>query len=86
MIAFNGSSIPEVAGDACILMNNMNSKSELSSNIIKLGSDKNFRKTLVDKGNYSSKKNEFTWENCLKKNYFRSVYECLSVEKLLFKK
>ena len=65
VIAFNGSSIPEVAGDACILMNNMNSKSELSSNIVKLGSDKNFRKTLVDKGIIQAKK--FTWENCAKK-------------------
>lgn len=64
VIAFNESSIPEVAGDACILMNNVNSKIELETNIIKLSMDKNLRKKLVEKGIMQAKK--FTWDKCAK--------------------
>ncbi len=65
VIAFRGSSIPEVAGDACILLNDMKSKIKLSSNILKLRNDSKYRNLVIKKGLTQSKK--FTWEKCAKK-------------------
>jgi glycosyltransferase involved in cell wall biosynthesis len=61
VVAFNNSSIPEVAGDAAILCE---SEVEFEAGIKKLLDDKKFRKSLIDKGYRQVKK--FSWEKTAK--------------------
>ena len=62
VIAHNSSSIPEVAGGAAILLNNL-SISEVKKNLLKLNIASE-REIIVGKGLEQSKK--FSWEKCCK--------------------
>ena len=60
VIALNASSIPEVAGDAGLLIDKLDPL--FTSNIIKNLSQNNFRNEVIEKGIVHSKK--FSWDKC----------------------
>jgi glycosyltransferase involved in cell wall biosynthesis len=72
VIASNTSSIPEVAGDAAVLIN-PNDFMELAEAILKVISDRQFRQDLINKG--KTRANLFSWENTARKTLeaYRSI-------------
>ncbi len=72
VVASNTSSIPEVAGDAAVLVS-PNNFMELAEAILKLISDRQFRQDLISKGKTRAKL--FSWENTAKKTLeaYRSI-------------
>lgn len=63
VITSNISSMPEVAGDACELIDPYNME-QLQESITKILSDPNLQKRMVEKGIRQAKK--FSWEKCAK--------------------
>lgn len=63
VIALNKSSIPEVAGDACILFSNYDKK-KVQIAIESLRDDKDLRSSFVELGKKNAK--NFSWDNCYK--------------------
>ena len=61
VVAFNNSSIPEVAGDAAILCSN---DKEFEAGIEKIIKDEKYRKSLIQKGYKQVQK--FSWEKTAK--------------------
>ena len=61
VIAFNNSSIPEVAGDAAVLCKN---EREFVSGIEKVVTDKHFKEEIIKRG--YKQVNKFTWEKTAK--------------------
>jgi glycosyltransferase involved in cell wall biosynthesis len=74
VVAFNNSSIPEVAGDAAILCDNQD---EFESGLKKLLEDEKFRQSLIEKGYRQVKK--FSWQKTAKETL--KVIEDLGKEK-----
>ena len=62
VIAFNGSSIPEVAGNACLLLEDILDESELTLNILRIKNEKNLRSKLISDGLEQAK--QFSWKKC----------------------
>jgi glycosyltransferase involved in cell wall biosynthesis len=73
VITNNLSSIPEVAGDAALIISEITSESIL--NKIYLLRNLDFRKSLIKKGLLQSEK--FTWEKCFLETYqfYKEIYE-----------
>jgi glycosyltransferase involved in cell wall biosynthesis len=73
VVSINISSIPEVAGDAAILINEI--KKENFTHAIKLLNNKNFRTKLINKGFVQAKK--FSWDNCFKETmkFYHDIYK-----------
>jgi glycosyltransferase involved in cell wall biosynthesis len=59
VITSNVTSMPEVAGDAALLINPFSIES-ISDALLKISNDENLRKSLIDKGN--ERKKLFTWQ------------------------
>jgi glycosyltransferase involved in cell wall biosynthesis len=72
VVASNTSSIPEVAGDAALLIN-PNDFMEIAEAILRILSDRKFRQDLISKG--KTRANLFSWENTAKKTLeaYRSI-------------
>lgn len=77
VIASNISSIPEIAGDAAILIDPFNTN-ELKNSIINILEDSNLKENLSIKGLTQSKK--FSWRNTAKLtlNAYKEIYEKFS--------
>lgn len=73
VISTNFSSIPEVAGDAAILVDEIKKERFLES--VKLLEDANLRIKLIDKGLLQASK--FTWDKCFEEtiNFYNEVYK-----------
>lgn len=76
VVAANNSSVPEIAGDAAILVNPADTR-DLSETISKVLSDGNLRSELSYKGLKRAK--EFSWERCAKETI--QVYHSIVKEK-----
>jgi glycosyltransferase involved in cell wall biosynthesis len=63
VICSNTSSLPEIAGDAALLIDPNNPK-EIAEAINKVFSDNNFKKEMIKKGFENVKR--FSWEKCVK--------------------
>jgi glycosyltransferase involved in cell wall biosynthesis len=61
VVAGNISSLPEVAGEAAIIVDPA-SVDQIADGMIRIESDADFRATLIQRG--LERKNVFTWENC----------------------
>lgn len=72
VLASNVSSIPEIAGDAALLVNPMNI-SEIADNMIRMAKDEKLRNELREKGKKQLEK--FNWEKCARETL--KVYESL---------
>lgn len=72
VLASNVSSIPEIAGEAALLVNPIDTK-EIANNMIKLAKDGNLRNELRIKGRKQVEK--FNWEKCARETL--AVYESL---------
>lgn len=74
VVASNTSSIPEVAGDAAILVDPLDS-ADIASAITKIIEDKEFTETLIQKGIVRAK--EMTWRRCAEDtfNVYKTVIE-----------
>lgn len=72
VICANTSSLPEVAGDAALLIDTTSQK-EISTAIKKITSDVNLRKQLIAKG--AERIKQFTWRSCAEKTY--KVYQTM---------
>ena len=59
VLASNRSAVPEVCGDAALLVN-PDSTDEMAEALVRLMRDENLRKTLILRGQARSE--EFTWE------------------------
>ncbi|MGG6270194.1 glycosyltransferase family 4 protein [Leptolyngbya sp. AN03gr2] len=72
VVTSNSSSLPEVAGDAAILVD-PNNVEQLAESILKVIRDRQFRSSLVQKGREQAKL--FSWEKTAKKtlNAYRSI-------------
>ena len=72
VVSTNISSIPEVAGDAAILIDEI--KIENFTYAIRLLDNKNFRTKLINKGFEQAKK--FSWDNCFKETieFYHDIY------------
>ena len=70
VITSNVSSLPEVAGDAAILVNPLN-EDEIFEAYKKILSDKNLRKDMIEKGLEQAKK--FQWKNSVE--VLEQIYE-----------
>jgi glycosyltransferase involved in cell wall biosynthesis len=66
VVSTNLSSIPEVAGDAALLVNQIDTNSFV--NKITLLLDQNIRSALIDKGYKQS--SQFSWDKCFSETYF----------------
>ena len=73
VVSVNTSSIPEVAGDAAILIDKI--KKENFTHAIRLLSNKNFKTKLINKGFAQAKK--FSWNKCFKETveFYHDIYE-----------
>ena len=73
VVSTNKSSIPEVAENAAILINNIEKEKFIEG--IKLLDEKNFRNNLIDKGLKQSKK--FSWDKCFKETneFYSEIYK-----------
>lgn len=73
VVSTNFSSIPEVAGDAAILVKKINKYSFVKA--IKLLENKDFKKKLINKG--FSQANKFSWDKCYLKTlrFYQQVYK-----------
>tara|TARA_Y100000389_G_scaffold204997_1_gene261784 strand:+ start:7408 stop:8499 length:1092 start_codon:yes stop_codon:yes gene_type:complete len=73
VVSVNTSSIPEVAGDAAILIDKI--KKENFTHAIRLLSNKNFKTKLINKGFAQAKK--FSWNKCFKETveFYHDTYE-----------
>ena len=74
VISTNFSSIPEVAGNAAILVKQINKKSFIKA--VKMLENKNFKSMLVKRGLSQAKK--FSWEKCYLETlkFYEQVYKC----------
>ncbi len=72
VLSSNVSSIPEIAGDAAILVNPIDTQ-EIADNMIKLAENENLRNELCIKGKKQLEK--FDWEKCAKETL--KIYESL---------
>jgi glycosyltransferase involved in cell wall biosynthesis len=80
VISTNKSSIPEISGDAAILVNRINKKKFIQS--IKLLQNKNLRDKYINKGLKQAQK--FSWDKCFKETLkFYSVVHKKKCEKLI---
>ena len=75
VITNKAGSIPEVAGDAAIFIENPNDFEEISQAIYKGLNDENLRKNLIEKGFQQVKK--FSWEKCA-----RETLDCIKYLKI----
>ena len=64
VITPNTSSMPEVAGDAALIID-PNKTEEITNGIVKILSDESYKTTLIDKGLKRYK--QFSWKNAAKK-------------------
>ena len=73
VISINKSSIPEISGNAAILVNKINKKKFVQS--IKLLQNKNLRDKYISKGLKQAKK--FSWDKCFKETlkFYSEVYK-----------
>jgi mannosyltransferase len=73
VISINKSSIPEISGNAAILVNGINKKKFIQS--IKLLQNKNLRDKYISKGLKQAKK--FSWDKCFKETlkFYSEVYK-----------
>jgi len=83
VITTNAFAMPEVAGDAALLLDNPKDTSELCHKMYKLLIDENLRKQLRTGG--LERAQQFSWEKCAKETLevYEKVYE---MEKISFKK
>ncbi len=73
VLASDVSSIPEIAGDAAVLVNPIDTQ-QIADNMMKLAKDENLRNELRMKGREQLKK--FNWEKCARETL--GVYESLA--------
>ncbi len=73
VIAANVTSIPEVAGDAAILVDPLNID-EITDALIELSADEELRRTLIEKGNRQAL--EFSWRRTAQENF--NIYNSLN--------
>jgi glycosyltransferase involved in cell wall biosynthesis len=66
IVASNTSSIPEVVGDAAIMVNPLD-YNEMATQVVRVVTDKELRTSLIKKGKERAK--HFSWENSAKKIY-----------------
>ncbi len=73
VIASNRSSIPEITGDAALLVDPLN-LDEITGALNKILSDDKLRKALIDKGYKQVKK--FSWQNCAREHseVYKNIY------------
>ena len=64
VITSNTSSMPEVAGDAALIIN-PNKSEEITNGIVKILSDESYKSTLVERGLKRYK--QFSWKHAAKK-------------------
>ncbi len=70
VIASNVTSVPEIAGDAALLVNPYNIE-EIKNAMVKISKDINLRRLLIEKGGI--RKNQFSWEKTAE--YFWNIIE-----------
>lgn len=73
VIASNRSSIPEITGDAALLVDPLNVE-EITGALTKILSDDKLRKVLIDKGYKQVEK--FSWQNCAREHseVYKNIY------------
>jgi glycosyltransferase involved in cell wall biosynthesis len=76
VIAANVTSIPEVAGDAAILVDPLNID-QITNALIKLSSDDNLRQTLIEKGDRQAL--NFSWRRTAEENL--NIYNSIDINK-----
>jgi glycosyltransferase involved in cell wall biosynthesis len=64
VVSSNSTVIPEVAGDAAVLVNDPSDPSKFGDSLIKVLSDKDYREEISKRG--LSRASEFTWKRCAK--------------------
>ncbi len=76
VIAANVTSIPEVAGDAAILIDPLNI-TEITDALVELSTDDNLRQTLIKKGDKQAL--EFSWQRTAQENF--NIYNLIASTK-----